>query len=345
MKTIFIILLYCTASFNSLAQAPSKMAAHHQQQSMVCGGMDSIFGRKGSWKKTEDDLVFPDKTFPRAQYKPIYARIDSIYKLMKEIFTDLSGFEPRWHRSIRGQSYIPNGPVPYKFSTLFFEYYCNTNFKKLFLGDETSTSVYIFINHLNWFLYQADTLDINDDGKMKNIYQLPPKVEQVQGLTVYKLRTTPFFETRGIILGRNGKVPWRSISQKQYLTGLKNQYHKQLARFNKNSSYNADYTKRLKHIDDYLAVANEETLLQPAIIDPGSGIWGFKGKFGDENEGGFRLVLWAGGEAYFDKNLPRYVPQLIEVYWSFNNYQVSQLVKNQFENNFPFEKLKAMMDK
>jgi hypothetical protein len=321
------------------------MAAHYQQQSLICGGMDSIFGRKGVWKKTEDDYAFPDKTFPRSQYKLVNARVDSIYALLKRAVADMGGFEPRWQRGLRGQSYFPNGPVPYEFSTMFFEYYCNTNYKQLFLGDETSTAVYIFINHLNWFLYEADTLDINGDGKIKTIYQLPPKDEQVQGLTVYKLRSTQFFETRGIIIGRNGKVPWRSITQKQYLTGLKISYVRQLARFKKNSSSNTDYTNRLKHIDDYLAVTNEQTLQQVAIIDPKSGIWGFKGKFGDEKEGGFKLVLWGGGDAYFDKDLPRYVPQLIEVYWSFNNYQVSQHVKNQFEKNFQFDKLKAMIDK
>ena len=345
MKSTFIILLYFIACFNSMAQPQSKKDAYHQQQSVICGGMDSIFGRKGAWKKTEDDLAFPDKTFPRAHYKLVNARVDSIYAILKEAITDLSGFEPRWQRGLRGQSDIPDGPVPYEFSTRFFEYYCNTNYKKIILGDETNTTVQIFINRLSWFLYQADTLDINGDGKIRTIYQLPPKDEQIQGLTVYKLRRTPSSDSRGIIIGRHGKMPWRSITQKQYLTGLKSQYEKQLTRFKKNSGYNTDYTNRLKHIEDYLAGTDEQTLQQTAIIDPKSGIWGFKGKFGDEKEGGFRLVLWAGGDAYFDKNLPRYVPQLIEVYWSYGNYQVSQHVKNQFEKNFPFDKLKAMIDK
>jgi hypothetical protein len=271
--------------------------------------------------------------------------MDSIRGLLKGAITDLSGCEPRWQYSIRGQCYMPNGSVPYELSTLFFEYYCNTNSKKIFLGDETSTGVHVFVNRLSYFLYEADTLDINGDGKIKTIYQLPPKDEQVQGLTVYKLKGTQFSEARGIIIGRNGKLPWRSITRKQYLTGLKNQYQKQLTRFSKNSSYNTDYTNKLKYIDDYLSTTDEQTLQQQAIIDPKSGIWGFKGKFGDENEGGFRLVLWAGGDAYFDKSLPRHVPQLMEVYWTYNNYQVSQLVKDQFVRNFPFDKLKTMIDK
>jgi hypothetical protein len=345
MKRSAIILLHLITCLSSIAQPTDKMNDYYLKQSAACGGMDSVLGRKGSWKKTEDADAFPDKTFPRSQYKFLYARMDSIYGLLKEAITDLHGFEPRWYRGIRGDPYTPNGPVPYKFTTMFFEYYCNTNSKKMFLGDETSTTVYVFINTLNWFLYKADTLDINDDGKIRTVYQLPPKDGQLKGMTVYKLKGSGFYDERAIIIGRNGKIPWRSITQKQYLTGLKNQFEKKLAQSRKGSGSERDYTEKLKHIHDYLAIAEEQTLQQTAIIDPKSGIWGFKGKFGEEDTGGFRLVLFAGSDTYFDKNLPRYVPQLIEVYWSYNPYIVSQQVKNQFEKNFPFDKLKALIDK
>ena len=177
-----------------------------------------VFGRKGSWKKTEDDHAFPDKTFPRAQYKLVNARVDSIYALLKGAVTDLSGFEPLWYRSIREQSYFPNGPVPYEFTSMFFEYYCNTNYKKIVLGDETGTTVHIFINRLGWFLYQADTLDINGDGKIRAVYQLPPKDGQIQGLTVYKLRSTQSVR----FPGNNNRSQWKAALAFNYTKTILN---------------------------------------------------------------------------------------------------------------------------
>src|SRR6185295_10274939 len=124
--------------------------------SKLCGGMDSIWARKGSWKKNEDAVIFPDKTFPKNQYGQLNSRIDKILPLVKEALPDLSGFEPRWYRVIDGTSYVPNGPVPYEFSSLHFTYYCNDNVKKILLGDETGTWVYVFFNQLNWFCSKVD---------------------------------------------------------------------------------------------------------------------------------------------------------------------------------------------
>lgn len=320
-----------------------KFIKNEAERSKVCGGLDSVMAKKGTWKKVEDDLAFPDKTFPRAQYKLVNSRIDSLFVFFKESLPELNGFEPKWKRSMRGNSYITNGPVPYAFESYYLHYTCNTNLNKILLGDETSTWAYVFVNYVNWFMYEAGTLDINNDGKIKNVYQLPPVIGKWKGSNVYELRGTFTRSARSVIIGRNGKVPWRSLTQKEYLTGLKNKYEKQLKRFKEGSSYETDYRQKLKYINDYLTITDEEALKKPAFIDPKAGIWGFKGKFGKEDEGGFKLVLSGLGENYFDKTLPRYMPQLIQLYWSYGYSSPEQLFKEQFEENFPLEKLKAMI--
>lgn len=331
-----------------LAQVASNdLKDHYNKQASLCGGWDSIFSIKGKWKKTSDDLAFPDKTFDRSQYKYINARVDSISVFLKSAITDLSAVEAKWQRNIRGDSYIANGPVPYSFNSGFFRYYCNDSYKKIILGDETSNWVYVFVNSLNWFLRKADEWDINNDGILRSVSQLPAKTGEWKGMPVYE---PTFFSgsgtiSRAVIIGHDGKLPWRSLTQKQYLTGLKNDYEKQLLKFKKGSGYEADYKQRLKYINDYFAAASEETLEKIAVIHPKAGIWGFKGQFGKEDEGGFRLILFsAAGNKYFDKNLPRYSPQLIEVMWKYNPYDpVALRVIKQFEENFPLEKLKAMI--
>lgn len=322
-----------------------KVLQNEREWSKVCGGLDSVMAKKGSWKKVSDDLAFPDKTFSRAQYKFVNTRIDSLFVFFKESLTQLNGFEPRWKRGIRGNSYLANGPVPYQFQSHYLHYSCNTNLNKIVLGDETSTWAYVFVNQLNWFLYEVDTLDINDDGIIKEVFQLPPTIGKWKGNTLYELKGTQTRTARSVIIGRNGKVPWRSLTQKEYLTGLKNQYEKKLKTVREGSSDEWEYKGKLKYIMDYLAVTDEEALKKTAIIDPKAGIWSFKGIFGDEEKGGFKLVLSGLGEKYFDKSLPRYMPQLVQLYWSYGQSSPEQLFKEQFEENFPLEKLKAMIDK
>lgn len=335
---LFLLVFKPPVAAQGLESSDAKLGA-------PCEGSDDIFTIKGSWKKREDDLAFPDKTFPRSQYKLVNTRIDSIYSLLKNTIPDLNSFEPRWQRGMRGDTYYFNGPVPYSLIAFFLEYYCNSNMKKIVLGDETNNWVYIFVNRFSWFLYQADTLDINNDGKIRTVFQLPPKVSKWKGFDVYELKISTWFTSRSVVIGRNGKLPWRSITQQQYLTGLKNRYERDIKKFKAGSSYEYDYTQKLKYINDYLAVTKEETLQKVAIIDPKSGIWGFKGKFGDEDKGGFRLVLFTASDKYFDTSLPRYVPQLIQLYWSYGKTPSALHFKNQFEENFPVEKLKSMIDK
>jgi hypothetical protein len=353
--------------------------------SKLCGGMDSIWSRKGAWKKHEDAVIFPDKTFPKNQYGQLNLRIDKIVPLIKEAFPDLSGLEPRWYRVIDGTSYIPDGPIPYEFSSLYFTYYCNDNMKKILLGDETGNWIYVYFNQLGWFCDKVDDWNINDDGKMIAVYSLPPKVGKWKETSLY----APFSHdsAHAVIIGHNGKLPWHTLTQKQYLTGLKNKWKdeskkksdaydeseekmkKEIEKVSKSTSPQAPnikqtleqqlkdfqakkegyksssrkfYDEEIKYIDNYLANASAETLEGNAFIDPKYNALKFRGTFGNENNG---TKLVAVGSKYFNNDLPRYVPQFMVLYWRWTQDPVSLRFKEQFENNFPLEKLKAMIDK
>ncbi len=388
MKKLLLYFGWVLIPFAASAQVSKKDPTEfYINISKLCGGMDSIWSRRGTWKKHEDAVIFPDKTFPKNQYGQLSSRIDKIVPLMKDALPDLSGFEPRWYRVIDGTSYVPEGPMPYEFSSLYFTYYCNDNMKKILLGDETGNWIYVYFNHLAWFCNEKlDDWNINDDGKMIRIYTLPPKVGEWKGMTLYAPHTNEF--DRAVVIAHDGKLPWHSLTQKQYLTGLKDKLQTQLQKtmngydeYEKKIKTNIDnnskstspeapkikqalaqqlsdfqsrkegykssskkfYGEKLKYIDDYIANASAETLQQVAIIDPKYGALEFRGTFGDKNNGGTRLI--AVGSKYFNKDLPRYVPQFMILYWQWTQDPVSLRFKEQFEENFPLEKLKAMIDK
>ena len=109
------------------------------------------------------------------------------------------------------------------------------------------------------------------------------------------------------------------------------------------SSSRKYYDAEIKYIDDYLDHASEEILEQAAIIDPKYNPLKFRGTFGNEDNGGTKLM--AISSKYFNNELPRYVPQFMVLYWRWTEDPVSLIIKKQFEENFPLEKLKAMIDK
>ncbi|HEY6063558.1 MAG TPA: hypothetical protein VIV35_08115, partial [Chitinophagaceae bacterium] len=65
--------------------------------------------------------------------------------------------------------------------------------------------------------------------------------------------------------------------------------------------------------------------------------------FSTEEKGGQQLVRLNPG--YFDITLPRYVPQLLIVYWSWDDKKSTNYWRTLVEKNFNFTALKEMLDK
>lgn len=100
------------------------------------------------------------------------------------------------------------------------------------------------------------------------------------------------------------------------------------------------YADRINAIENIRKNFSKNELDEPAIINP---FQAFK-EFTTEEKGGRRMVFI--NTNYFNMQLPRYVPQIMVLYWrTESNNAPSQYFKQMFESNFPIEKLKAMIDK
>ncbi len=224
---LWMLVLGYSNCFAQLSQHKDNLKKDYIKQSEVCGGVAAIFKKIGSWKKSSygGNIVFPDKTFPANHYKLLLGRIEEVLPVMKEAVPDLGGFEPEWYSSIRGSALVANGPVPSSFNCLLFTYYCNTNVNKILLGDEASASLEVYFNSYGLFCEKINEWDINADGKMISIYQLPDTIGKWKGLTLYEPKRTGgpgLAMDRAVVLGHNGQMPWHTLTQKQYLTGYKN---------------------------------------------------------------------------------------------------------------------------
>jgi hypothetical protein len=101
------------------------------------------------------------------------------------------------------------------------------------------------------------------------------------------------------------------------------------------------YDDKMHLVDDYFGHASQDMLGQPAVIGPNEKS-GFEGHFSSEEKGG-RMVVTIDPD-YFSKQTPGYVPQVMVLYWRWGNDVVSQHFKKQFEDDFPVDRLSALLD-
>ena len=101
------------------------------------------------------------------------------------------------------------------------------------------------------------------------------------------------------------------------------------------------YEDDMKPARDLLADSLKADLEQPAILDFDN-VLTFK-EFTTEEKGGQQLVRI--NPDYFNMTLPRYVPQFLIVYWSWDDAKPANIWRAQVEKNFNFNALKEMIDK
>ena len=315
------------------------------------------------------------------------SHIDAISTLFKMAYPEPKGMEASWYRTMEGYPLINNGPQPYQFNSLYLGWYCDNYLHKPVLGGETGTWAYAFVNGFNWFMsrqYDLLTIKVNE----QDVYILPPVKGAWKGYPVYQ-SSSHRDKGRCIMLTHNNQLPWKSITEEQYLQGLRNYWEKQrqtsVDTYNQregnykkmisdvqNNKYlkqpdkdkmiadvqkvEADFLKtkdeniaktnkywndRVSIIDKYVN-KNSALLQQPAIIDQ-QNTDDFKGNFSTLEKGGQLLVTINAN--YFNTALPRYAAQMIVLYWRWDNTNPGLNFKKQFEDNFPVDKLKAMIDK
>jgi hypothetical protein len=307
--------------------------------------LQTISNIKGKWTRDADNVVDPEKTFSANQYNQLYVRLDKIALLYQEAYRQPMGVGAKWYRSVRGAALVKNGPVPYQFNSLFQGWYCNQTQHKPMLNTETGTWSYVNINNFGWFMTdQYDKTGIVIDGA--DTYLLPRKAGEWQGFPYYE---TSNKNSRVILITRTGQLPYKPVSRLQLLQVLKKKIetdyksHLEAARRNNENTQliEKNFNDRLKPIADLLNNSVADELQQPAIIGNNS-IGFFKG-FSTEEKGGRMLV--SVNADYFNPRLPRYIPQLIVLYWSWARSGPAVQFKKEFEENFAVNKLKEMIDK
>jgi hypothetical protein len=166
-----------------------------------------------------------------------------------------------------------------------------------------------------------------------------------------------------LLIHRPGELPYIPVTRKQYLERailyFTKFYDNAIEEFDKVATSQLDDEERAKtrketakekeetlrwYNDEFAKSSRNNLLDSPAVVRSIFEVPYNEGViFTSESEGGYRLVI--ENENYMRKDLPKYAPQFLVVSWSWNKNAYGQLFKNAIEDNFPFEKLQAMIDK
>lgn len=133
----------------------------------------------------------------------------------------------------------------------------------------------------------------------------------------------------------------KESARKNYLDGYKSD---EQLREEKKEIMMKQKTKTLNLYEKELEKTTREGLLDsPAIIYEWHPLTADVPIFMTEADGGGMLVTY--NPAYWRKDLPKYVPQFIWMYWTCEPGAPQQDLKKRIEEYFPIEKLQAMIDK
>ena len=173
---------------------------------------DIIMNIKGKWKKNSDANMKGTQTVP------IITRLNKMQQLLQAAYPEPRGIEASWYYSMEGNSINKNASLPYTFNALFKAYYCNTNYKKLLLGDETGTWFYVWANRFGWFAREYEKFPVEN----KPVYLLTKKTGELNGFPLYAGNDNVTSNTgtrfsKTILITRPGQLPYTPVSRKQYL--------------------------------------------------------------------------------------------------------------------------------
>ncbi len=110
--------------------------------------------------------------------------------------------------------------------------------------------------------------------------------------------------------------------------------------------YQAAYLARKKNVSDYLAAAPADSLNLPAVVYSRSDTGNCREWFNPATNRGSAASFVTANHAYWHKGVDKAIPQAIVLKFRYQmgSWQ-GNMLKKQFAENFPMEKLQAMLDR
>jgi len=291
---------------------------------------EELFKLPGEWKQGMKGSVNNVSSANLVKEKEVVQSILSMfvegYKPMgcKVTYSGVYGYNV-----YSGKNWISD---PYAFSAFFLRYLCDPNNKdKYYVDISTPTNLEVSVNKfnpLNAEIYAAELPDDYEAGYIA-IRKIP---EYINGC--YFMESTSDYhkdiKTYFWMIGYSGKLPYKHVTQKDYLLKTLNDYKKKVqeikekesARKSRGDEFTPDdiefynrqkeyYVKPIRLIEEMLQNKSAAELESPAVILHPGDLQPFAGlvEMGTPNAD----ILIVPNPDYYNRKLPKYAPQLISI--------------------------------
>lgn len=297
----------------------------------------------GKWAPQKgDDLALADRTFPKTQYKTVLAKAQEVIELFKIANPEFKGIEAWAYRGIRGQSIIPNGPLPFRVDVGYGSFICvgNDTYKvemrgKIILFGNYGTTTVSF-NSL------SDILQSAQDGRPllttegEEIFQYNKDLGDFKGYPYIQTSHRDSYHEALIMTPNADRLPYKPVSREQYLRARIKAYQA--------GGGMAEVIAGLNRVLENMSAKDRQA---PALVRDVTTLPGGSRLFATETEGGKHLVTI--DKSYFNAKLPRDKIQLITMRWHSSPNDPADRPKVEmlraFKENFDFPALWEMLGK
>lgn len=318
---------------------------------------------KGNWNKKSDNIS--SSNLPTGQNRQALSRMDAINKLLQEAYPQPTGNDGDWWRNISAGDFAYNVKTNTGIPVCSYSYYCAFGYFSCLayhphevqvVGGETSTWFRVYVNSFEKLSQNllSDTMSVNG----LPVHWINPVIGTFKGYDLVKCGEG----ARAVLISRKEELPFIPVTRKQYLDYSIRRINQTFDGIIKNlKELPVDETEKpfreeniaaeiklknhnLKRYQRELEKTTTDGLLDsPAIVQqmhPVSDDWPI---FATGEDGGKMLIT--DNPSYIRKDLPKYIPQFMVVFWSWNDDGQGNYYRKMLEANFPIEKLQAMIDK
>lgn len=316
----------------TVADPPAQPAATAPEPTIPATGpctKEMAWQTVGKWApQKKADVAMADRTFPKAQYKAVLAKAQKAIDLFMQANPEFKGIEASAYSGIRGDSIIPNGPLPFRADIWYKSFICVGNDtasvdkrgKIIVWGNYGFTTV--AFNTLSDVLESAGGLTLST-ASGDEIFQYNRDLGEQRGFPLIQTSHRDSYH-EAVIIASNDRLPYKPITREQYLHARIKMYQ--------SSGGMADVIAGLNRV---LANMSASERSAPAIVRDVTTLPGGTRLFATEAEGGRHLVTI--DKSYFNPKLPRDTIQLITIRWNSSKEDRPKVeMIEAFKRNFDF---------
>src|SRR5258705_3585656 len=372
MKTRIFILLFLSL------HASAQNAKFPKLKTSVPCSQEFLDNYKGKWLIPDKTLLnSPNNNYSQAAMK----RITDIHELIKQVYPEPVGSDAYWSGSYTKtdfgytikyvtqdgntqMEYVKPGQVEgWRYGMQLFAWACSEHANEMWNGYPDAgggNAITVNANYLP--VLTGEFMD--DDGWTidgRPIKRKMPVIGKWKGYDVMATNGGYYADQNNewfILITRQGMLPYIPVTRKQYLDKSIAYTTKFYDRMIASNEQIPDKTERdetrnrylntknntLKKLQDELEKTRKDGLLDdPAVVRPDPLLMNEGPVFLSESAGGVMLIT--ENPNYFRKDLPAYMHQWFVLSWGWGTKKWKPVFKKAIEENFPIEKLKAMIDK